>query len=87
MPLGQQDDIHPAVVSPALGAVIGGQRHGVRKTRHLKLAFIHTEIHQVVEYIHGAGVVGNKLSVQITRKLEEIGQEDFEELATGMEEE
>ena len=33
------------------------------------------------------GVVGNKLSVQITRKLEEIGQEDFEELATGMEEE
>jgi len=32
------------------------------------------------------GVVGNKVAVQITKKLEEIGQEDFEELATGSEE-
>ena len=33
------------------------------------------------------GVVGNKLAVQITKKLEEILQEEFEELTTQGEEE
>jgi flagellar motor switch protein FliM len=33
------------------------------------------------------GVLGNKLAVQIVKKLEEIEQAEFEELATGLEEE
>ncbi len=33
------------------------------------------------------GVVGNKLAVQVIRKIEEIGQKDFEELAAGGEDE
>ncbi len=32
------------------------------------------------------GVIGNKLAVQITKKLEEINQEEFEELAAEGEE-
>ena len=32
------------------------------------------------------GVIGNKLAVQITKKLEEIDKEEFEELATEGEE-
>ena len=33
------------------------------------------------------GVVGNKLAVQVIKKLEDIDQTDFEELTTGAEEE
>jgi flagellar motor switch protein FliM len=88
-----------ATVSVILTAEVGSMDIAVRDVLALRTGDIirldavrvadpmHLKVGDRKKFLCRPGVLGNKLAVQIVKKVEEIEQAEFEELATGLEEE